>query len=104
VKAEPALGRRRLGDRPITAVDEREATWPAVAVAVPRTYARAGLAALAGLVVLSAVARALIARQIETPWIMVDELIYSELAKSFAERGELLVRDLPSQRRSTRSS
>jgi hypothetical protein len=96
VKAEPALGRRRLGDRPITAVDEREATWPAVAVAVPRTYARAGLAALAGLVVLSAVARALIARQIETPWIMVDELIYSELAKSFAERGELLVRDLPS--------
>ena len=31
-----------------------------------------------------------------TPWIMVDELIYSEMAKSFASSGHFLVRDAPS--------
>ena len=30
------------------------------------------------------------------PFIMIDELIYSELARSFADSGEFLVRDLPS--------
>ena len=48
---------------------------------------------LAGLVVLSAVVRYALSRRTIAPWIFVDELIYSELAKSFAERGELLVRD-----------
>ena len=39
-------------------------------------------------------ARVLLGRQIETPWILVDELLYSELAKSLVEHGELLIRDL----------
>ena len=30
------------------------------------------------------------------PWIMVDEIIYSELAKSFAAHGQFLVRGVPS--------
>ena len=39
---------------------------------------------LAGIVVLSTGIRYAFTRQIVAPWIMVDELIYSELAKSFA--------------------
>jgi dolichyl-phosphate-mannose-protein mannosyltransferase len=38
--------------------------------------------------------RYLLARRIVAPWIMVDELIYSELAKSFAATGHLLIRDV----------
>src|SRR5258708_4283594 len=34
-----------------------------------------------------------LARKIVAPWILVDELIYSELAKSFAATGHFLVRD-----------
>src|SRR5207248_4888142 len=48
---------------------------------------------LAGLVVLSAVFRYGLSRRVVAPWIMVDELIYSELAKSFASTGHFLVRD-----------
>ena len=51
---------------------------------------------LATLVVLSAVVRYLLGRRTPAPWIMVDELIFSELAKSFAAGGHLLVRDEPS--------
>jgi hypothetical protein len=40
---------------------------------------------LAGIVALSAVTRFLLARRVAAPWIMVDELIYSELAKGLAE-------------------
>jgi hypothetical protein len=47
---------------------------------------------LAALVVASAVVRFLLSRLVPAPWIMVDELIYSELAKSFAAGGDLLVR------------
>jgi glycosyltransferase involved in cell wall biosynthesis len=48
---------------------------------------------LAGLVVVSAVFRYGLSRRVVAPWIMVDELIYSELAKSFAETGRFLIRD-----------
>jgi hypothetical protein len=51
---------------------------------------------LALLVVVSAVVRAVLARRIVAPWIMIDELIYSELAKSFAANGHFLVRGVPS--------
>ena len=44
------------------------------------------------LVVLSACVRYALARRIVAPWIMVDELIYSELAKSFAGTGHFLLR------------
>src|SRR5439155_14460280 len=47
---------------------------------------------LAGIVVLSAGLRFLLARRIVAPWIMVDELIYSELAKSFAAHGHFAIR------------
>jgi hypothetical protein len=48
---------------------------------------------LVGLVALSTAIRYVFARQTVAPWIMVDELIYSELAKSFAATGHFLVRD-----------
>ncbi|HKP19066.1 MAG TPA: glycosyltransferase family 39 protein [Gaiellaceae bacterium] len=44
------------------------------------------------LVVASAGLRYALARRIVAPWIMVDELIYSELAKSFADTGRFLLR------------
>ena len=47
---------------------------------------------LVGLVVLSTGIRYVFTRQTVAPWIMVDELIYSELAKSFASGGDFLVR------------
>ena len=47
---------------------------------------------LAALVVFSAVFRYGLSRRVVAPWIMVDELIYSELAKSFAESGSFLIR------------
>jgi glycosyltransferase involved in cell wall biosynthesis len=49
---------------------------------------------LAALVVVSAVFRYGLSRRVVAPWIMVDELIYSELAKSFAETGHFLIRDV----------
>jgi hypothetical protein len=51
---------------------------------------------LVGLVLASFAVRAWLARGMVGPFIMIDELIYSELARSFADSGEFLVRDLPS--------
>ena len=48
------------------------------------------------LVLVSFAARAWLARDMVGPFIMVDELIYSELGRSLADSGELLVRDVPS--------
>jgi len=47
---------------------------------------------LTAIVVLSAAIRFALARRVVAPWIMVDEIIYSELAKSFAATGHFLVR------------
>jgi glycosyltransferase involved in cell wall biosynthesis len=49
---------------------------------------------LTALVVVSAVFRYGLSRRVVAPWIMVDELIYSELAKSFASTGHFLIRDV----------
>ncbi|MBA2460566.1 MAG: hypothetical protein H0V45_02150, partial [Actinobacteria bacterium] len=49
---------------------------------------------LAGLVLVSALFRFQLSRDSLAPWIFVDELIYSELAKSIATGGDLLVRDV----------
>ena len=49
---------------------------------------------VAGIVVVSATVRFWLGRRMVAPWIMVDELIYSELAKSFAEHGRFLIRDV----------
>jgi dolichyl-phosphate-mannose-protein mannosyltransferase len=48
---------------------------------------------VAALVVVSTGIRYVLARRAVAPWIMVDELIYSELAKSFAGGGHFLVRE-----------
>ena len=47
---------------------------------------------LAALVVFSSLLRYALSRRVVAPWIMVDELLYSELAKSFAATGEFLIR------------
>ena len=47
---------------------------------------------LAGIVVASTLIRYALGRRIVAPWIMIDELIYSELAKSFAASGHFLIR------------
>ena len=59
------------------------------AVAIP---AWAWLAAIVGC---SAIVRILLTRQLVAPWIMVDELVYSELAKSFAATGHFEIRGVP---------
>ena len=51
---------------------------------------------VAAIVVVSALFRYLLARRMVAPWIMVDELIYSELAKSFAANGHFAVRGIAS--------
>jgi len=52
---------------------------------------------LAGIVIVSIAVRVALARRIVAPWIMVDEIVYSELAKSFAVHGHFLVRGVPSR-------
>jgi dolichyl-phosphate-mannose-protein mannosyltransferase len=51
---------------------------------------------LAGIVGASAIVQYAFARQARAPWIMIDELIYSDLARSIAAHGELLIRGRPS--------
>lgn len=60
------------------------------------TRSRAIPLAVAGIVVLALAARMVLSHRIVTPWIMIDELLYSELAKNFADGGEFLVRDAAS--------
>jgi len=50
---------------------------------------------LAAIVVASIAFRLLLARRMVAPWIMVDELIYSELAKSLAAHGTYEIRGVP---------
>jgi hypothetical protein len=60
-----------------------------------RGFARSSAAAplaLAAMVAGSVLARVWLARSVKTPWILGDEFIYSELAKSFAGSGHFLVR------------
>jgi hypothetical protein len=49
---------------------------------------------LGALVAASTLVRYAFARRMAGPWIFVDELIYSELAKSFAATGHFLIRDV----------
>ncbi len=46
-----------------------------------------------GVLLLVVVVRVWIADRIVTPWIMVDEIVYSELAKSIAANGDLSIRE-----------
>lgn len=90
----PPAGGEFGGER-IAVAEPRAPAWPAVPAPVAAVHAKPAALILAGMVVVAIVVRALLARQIPTPWIMIDELLYSELAKSFADRGELLIRELP---------
>ncbi len=51
---------------------------------------------LAVVVAVSIGVRIWLTRKIATPWIMTDELLYSEMAKSFASTGHFLIRGAPS--------
>jgi hypothetical protein len=51
---------------------------------------------LTGIVVVSIAVRVVLARRMVAPWIMIDEIVYSELAKNVAAHGEFLVRGVPS--------
>ncbi|HEY7207779.1 MAG TPA: glycosyltransferase family 4 protein [Gaiellaceae bacterium] len=44
------------------------------------------------LVVVSSVVQFLLGRRVVAPWIMVDELVYSDMARSFADTGHFLIR------------
>lgn len=50
---------------------------------------------LGALVAVSTVVRFAFARHMVGPWIMIDEIVYSELAKSFASTGHFAVREVP---------
>jgi hypothetical protein len=52
---------------------------------------------LGGLLLAATVGWILASRRIEAPWIMGDELTYSEHAKSFADSGEFLFREEPAR-------
>ncbi|HEX6761736.1 MAG TPA: glycosyltransferase family 39 protein [Gaiellaceae bacterium] len=60
-----------------------------------RAFAIPVWAWLVAIVGCSAIVRILLTRQLVAPWIMVDELVYSELAKSFAATGHFEIRGVP---------
>jgi hypothetical protein len=76
---ERALARRPLAPRLRTAVDT-----PVVVSA-----------AVGGLLLAAFVARVLLARHVSAPWIMPDELVYSETSRGFQASGHFLFRDQP---------
>ena len=73
----------------------RRSTWAERAEPLTRNPGRTAAFALGGMLLLSVAARVWLSREIPTPWIMIDELVYSEMAKSFATSGHFLVRDAP---------
>src|SRR5256714_4013211 len=70
--------------------------WPERLRVTGRNPPRAAALSLAAVVVVSIGVRIWLTRKIATPWIMTDELLYSEMAKSFASTGHFLVRGAPS--------
>jgi hypothetical protein len=65
------------------------------AFSLTRAPAAAWTIAAAALVVVAAIVRILVARRMPAPWIMSDELTYSELAKSFAASHRMLLHGHP---------
>jgi hypothetical protein len=63
--------------------------------AITRDTARWAILAIAGLVLFVIAFRIWLATRIVTPWILTDELMYSELARSVAETGTFRVRGDP---------
>jgi glycosyltransferase involved in cell wall biosynthesis len=61
----------------------------------PRTRLLSAIPAagwLAAIFVVSSLVQWLLARRVVAPWIMVDELVYSDMARSFAATGHFLIR------------
>ena len=73
----------------------RRATWAERVEPLTRNPGRTAAIALGGMLLVAVAARLWLSREIASPWIMIDELLYSEMAKSFATSGHFLVRDAP---------
>ena len=71
----------------------RRATWAERVQPLTRNPGRTAAFALGGLLLVAIGARIWLSSEIVTPWIMADEFVYSEMAKSFAASGQFLVRD-----------
>ena len=74
----------------------RRSSWAERAQPLTRNPAGAAAVALGGLLLVSIGVRIWLSSKIATPWILIDEYVYSELAKSFATSGLFLVRGAPS--------
>jgi len=70
---------------PSRSASERVASLAASRVAAP--------AVLVALMLVSVLARYWLARAVKTPWILVDEFLYAEQAKSFAANAHYAIRD-----------
>jgi hypothetical protein len=68
----------------------------AVTAVRSRALAIPAWAWLTAIVTASIAARVALGHRMVAPWIMVDEIVYSELAKNVAAHGEFLVRGVPS--------
>ncbi len=68
----------------------------AVTAARARALALPAAVWVAAIVACSIVVRAALGGRMAAPWIMVDEIVYSELAKNIAAHGQFLVRGVPS--------
>src|SRR5438093_6561838 len=79
--SESVFARCALATDAVTATDTRDRAIPAWIW-------------LVWIVTLSAGFRYGLSRRMVAPWIMVDELLYSELAKSFGEHGHFAVREV----------
>ena len=87
-----------LDDRSLTpaAPDRRGLLAPLPARPVFGARSGAGTAAwIAGIVALSALVRAVISVGAVSPWVLPDELVYSDLARSIAAGGRPAVRGVP---------
>lgn len=73
----------------------RRSTWAERVQPLTRDPARTAAFVLGAGLLVSIVVRIWLSSKIVTPWIMVDEFDYSEMAKSFATSGQFLIRDAP---------
>jgi hypothetical protein len=73
----------------------RRATWAERVEPLTRNPGRTAAFALGVMLIVAVAARLWLSREIVSPWIMIDELLYSEMAKSFATSGHFFVRDAP---------
>ena len=87
--AEPAPASKAAGVRGADRRPALDRAWEALgsrSVALP---------VLAAMTLCAVGARIWLGRKIATPWIMIDELVYSEFAKSFATTGHYFLRGQP---------